>query len=58
MVLHGWLDLAEAGHAGFEESAGRAVQFLVMNLRDYGTRRPECEYARLPHTYNARVARR
>ncbi len=56
MVLHGWIDLAQAGHGGFEEAAGRASQFLIDNLREDGTWRPEFEFAGLPHTYNTRVA--
>jgi hypothetical protein len=56
MVLHGWLDLAEAGYDVYDEAAARAVRFLVDAMRPDGTWRPEAEYARIPHTYNARVA--
>ena len=56
MVLHGWIDLAEAGFDGYEESAQRASAFLSANLRDDGTWRPEFEFAGIPHTYNTRVA--
>jgi hypothetical protein len=56
MVLHGWIDLVEAGHQQFEASAERACQFLVTNLTGDGTWRPEVEYAGIPHTYNTRVA--
>jgi hypothetical protein len=56
MVLHGWVDLIEDGHVGFESSAERACRFLVSNLSDDGTWHPEFEYAGLPHTYNTRVA--
>lgn len=56
MVLHGWLDLTESGHHGYEESAQRASAFLCTNLRDDGTWRPTFEFANIPHTYNTRVA--
>jgi hypothetical protein len=56
MVLHGWIDLLEDGHAEFEEPAHRACRFLISNMRSDGTWRPEFEYAGIPHTYNTRVA--
>jgi hypothetical protein len=56
MVLHGWLDLREAGIEGYEEVAARAARFLRDGLRADGTWDAEVEYAGLPHTYNARVA--
>ena len=56
MVLHGWTDLVEEGHSQFEGPAERACRFLVTNLTDDGTWRPEFEYAGMPHTYNTRVA--
>jgi hypothetical protein len=56
MVLHGWIDLREAGFAGYEEAAERAARFLTQNLRADGTWDPGFEYSALPHTYNARVA--
>jgi hypothetical protein len=56
MVLHGWVDLLQAGHRGFEEPAERAARFLVEKLTWDGTWMPESEYAGLPHTYNTRVA--
>jgi hypothetical protein len=56
MVLHGWLDLQEAGIGGSEDAAARAARFLTGHLRADGIWDPEVEYARLPHTYNSRVA--
>lgn len=56
MVLHGWVDLVEQGLQEFEEPAERACRFLVSNLTEDGTWRPEYEYAAIPHTYNTRVA--
>ncbi len=56
MVLHGWIDLADAGLDGYEESAQRATAFLCTNLRDDGTWQPAFEFANIPHTYNTRVA--
>jgi hypothetical protein len=56
MVLHGWIDLIEEGYTEFEEPAEQACRFLVSNITDDGTWRPEVEYAGIPHTYNARVA--
>ena len=56
MVLHGWLDLATAGHDGHEEAAARAAAFLTTHLRGDGTWDPRVEFAGIPHTYNARVA--
>jgi hypothetical protein len=56
MVLHGWLDLQEAGIGAYDEAAARAAQFLLDRLRADGTWEPAVEYAGLPHTYNARVA--
>ncbi len=56
MVLHGWVDLQERGHAGYDDAAARAALFLTERLRADGTWDPEAEYAAIPHTYNARVA--
>ena len=56
MVLHGWVDLQERGHAGYDEAAARAALFLTERLRPEGTWDPEVEYAAIPHTYNSRVA--
>jgi hypothetical protein len=56
MVLHGWEDLAERGHDGYGEAAGRAVDFLVDAMDPDGTWDPKFEYAGIPHTYNSRVA--
>jgi hypothetical protein len=56
MVLHGWIDLEDAGHGGYEEAVARAVGFLVENLRADGTWDPAVEFSGIPHTYNARVA--
>ncbi len=56
MVLHGWIDLAEAGWVRYEEAADRAARFLCDNLRLDGTWLPEVEYGGIPHTYNTRVA--
>lgn len=55
-VLHGWVDLLERGHPGYDDAAGRAAGWLTEKARDDGTWRPEAEYEGLPHTYNARVA--
>jgi hypothetical protein len=56
MVLHGWLDLAEAGVDGHEEGAAQAARFLTTHLRADGTWDREVDYSGLPHTYNSRVA--
>jgi hypothetical protein len=56
MVLHGWLDLREAGFDGYDDAAARAAGFLTDHLRADGTWEPWFEYSGLPHTYNARVA--
>jgi hypothetical protein len=56
MVLHGWIDLAEAGHDDYDEAAARAVRFLVDAMRVDGTWPPDAEYGGIPHTYNSRVA--
>jgi len=56
MVLHGWIDLREAGVDGYDEAAARAARFLTDRLRADGTWEPRVEYAGVPHTYNARVA--
>jgi hypothetical protein len=55
MVLHGWLDLREAGIDAYQESAARAASFLTVHLRADGTWDPAVEYSGLPHTYNSRV---
>jgi hypothetical protein len=56
MVLHGWIDLEQAGHGGYEEAAARAAAFLVDHLRPDGTWAPAVEFSGIPHTYNSRVA--
>lgn len=56
MVLHGYVDLVEHGERGFADAAARASKFLVDNMRDDGTWRPDVEYSAIPHTYNSRVA--
>jgi hypothetical protein len=56
MVLHGWVDLCEAGFEGYDDAAARAARFLTDNLRADGTWDPRYEYGELPHTYNSRVA--
>jgi hypothetical protein len=56
MVLHGWMDLQEAGFEGYEPAAARAAGFLRAHLGADGMWDPRVEYAGLPHTYNARVA--
>jgi hypothetical protein len=56
MVLHGWIDLHEAGLEGYGPAAARAAEFLRAHLRADGTWDRGVEYAGLPHTYNARVA--
>jgi hypothetical protein len=56
MVLHGWVDLAEAGIAGHEDAAAGAARFLTDGLRADGTWDPAVEYSGVPHTYNSRVA--
>jgi hypothetical protein len=56
MVLHGWIDLAEAGYDVYDEAAARAVGFLIDGMRPDGTWHPQAEYGGIPHTYNARVA--
>jgi hypothetical protein len=56
MVLHGWLDLGQAGFDSYEAAAAHAVNFLLAHLRADGTWDPDVEYRGLPHTYNARVA--
>lgn len=57
MVLHGWLDLHEAGEDGrFLDAAVRAGRFLTENQDDDGIWRGEIEYNDMPHTYNARVS--
>ncbi len=56
MVLHGWVDLRNAGTAS--ASRGRAASGRLPGGppgRD-GTWDPDVEYARIPHAYNARVA--
>jgi hypothetical protein len=55
-VLHGWVTLAEEGHEGYDEAAGRAARFLTEKLGEDGTWDPAVEYSNLPHTYNSRVA--
>lgn len=55
-VLHGWVDLQEAGIADHDDAAARAARFLTDHLRRDGTWDPRVEYSAVPHTYNARVA--
>ena len=55
-VLHGWLDLQEAGVGAHQEAAARAARFLTDHVRADGTWEPTVEYAGVPHTYNSRVA--
>jgi hypothetical protein len=55
-VLHGWVDLEEAGHEGYRDAAARAGRFLVDNMRDDGTWDPRVEYSGIPHAYNSRVS--
>jgi len=56
MVLHGWIDLIEAGERRFEGPARRAARFLTDKIGGSGTWAPAVEYAGMPHTYNSRVA--
>ncbi len=56
MVLHGWIDLFEAGHDGFQDAAAAAVRFLTENMSAAGTWDPRFEFGGIPHTYNTRVA--
>ena len=56
MVLHGWLDLHEAGIERYDDAAAGAARFLTGHLRADGTWDPRVEYAGIPHTYNSRVA--
>lgn len=56
MVLHGWIDLQEAGIDGYEDAAARAAGFLTDHLQADGRWSPEVEYSGLPHAYNSRVA--
>jgi hypothetical protein len=56
MVLHGWLDLTEAGLGDYQEAAARASRFLTANMRGDGTWDPRYEFGGQPHTYNSRVA--
>jgi hypothetical protein len=56
MVLHGWIDLQEAGLDGYDEAAASAARFLTDRLLADGTWQAQVEYSGVPHTYNARVA--
>ena len=57
MVLHGWLDLDEhLGTTDFLLAAERAGDYLVRTQDDDGAWRGDCEYFRVPHTYNSRVS--
>jgi hypothetical protein len=56
MVLHGWLDLRDAGFGDYDEAAARAAAFLTQHLRGDGTWDPVVEYSGIAHAYNARVA--
>jgi uncharacterized protein YyaL (SSP411 family) len=57
MVIHGWLDLYEAGDdSSFLDAAVRAGRFLTDRQDSDGIWRGEIEYHDIPHTYNARVS--
>ena len=55
-VLHGWIDLEEDGHRGYDEAAARAARFLTDDMAADGTWDPALQYSGLAHTYDARVA--
>jgi hypothetical protein len=55
-VLHGWVDLEEAGHEGYDDAAARAARFLTDELTPEGTWNPAVQYSGLAHTYDSRVA--
>jgi len=55
-VLHGWIDLEEAGHTGYDEAAARAAGLLTTEMRADGTWNPAVQYSGLAHTYDSRVA--
>ena len=55
-VLHGWIDLEQAGHPGYDESAARAARFLTDELGPDGIWNPSVQYSGLAHTYDSRVA--
>jgi uncharacterized protein YyaL (SSP411 family) len=57
MVIHGWVDLYEAGsNSAYLDAAERAGSFLVAHQDDDGAWRGQVEYSRIPHTYNSCVA--
>jgi Squalene-hopene cyclase C-terminal domain len=56
MVMHGWLDLHDAGETSFLAPAIRGARFLLDNQDEDGAWRGEAEYFRIPHTYNSRVS--
>jgi uncharacterized protein YyaL (SSP411 family) len=57
MVMHGWLDLHEAGKGiRYLEAAVRAGRFLAEKQDHDGIWRGEIEYNDIPHTYNARTS--
>lgn len=55
-VLHGWIDLEEAGHPGYDEPAARAARFLTNGMTGDGTWYSALQYSGLAHTYDSRVA--
>ncbi|HEX4364957.1 MAG TPA: hypothetical protein VHZ75_10445 [Solirubrobacteraceae bacterium] len=55
-VLHGWVDLEEAGHSGYDEAAARAGRFLTDEMGADGTWNAAVQYSGLAHTYDSRVA--
>ena len=55
-VLHGWVDLQEAGVGDHDDAAARAARFLADRLGPDGTWDAQVEYSGMPHTYNSRVA--
>lgn len=55
-VLHGWVDLEEAGHGGYDESSARAARFLTDGIGPDGVWDPALQYSGLAHAYDARVA--
>lgn len=56
MVLHGYLDLHQAGVPGFYDAASLTARWLAAGIRPDGTWPPDVEYHAMPHTYNSRVA--
>ncbi len=57
MVVHGWLDLHQAGEdVRYLDAAVRAGRFLANTQDADGIWRGEIEYNDIPHTYNARAS--